>query len=233
MFGVAEAVPTVVDPQRMQRLLDLLAQAILGNLDVRVPVDRVEPDDPLLELEVAFNYLLDELKLSRQRNQEQQEAIAVSAQQLLGKQQELVDALSTPIIVVARGVLALPIIGAVEAERAQTMSEAMLERVVRERATHVILDLTGAGTIAAGTAQSLLRMAAAVRLLGARCILTGISAEMAQTMVGLGFDQANVATVPQLADALAHVLGRQSQLAPKTPGGPGRQTRTSDPRGRT
>lgn len=222
-----------VQPERLQRLLNLLAQAILGNLDVRVDTEALPADDAFLELEVAFNYLLDELKLSRERNREQQAAIEAGAQQLLAKQQELVNALSTPIIVVARGVLALPIIGAVEADRALTMSEAMLDRVVRERATHVILDLTGAGTIAAGTAQSLLRMAAAVRLLGARCILTGISAEMAQTMVGLGFDDAGVSTLPQLADALAVVLGRQGQLAATSPGGLSRSTQTSDPRGRS
>lgn len=196
-----------VERERIERLLQILAQVALGDYDVRIRELTDDISDEFLELEVSFNMLLDELSLTRRRNAEQQQQIEQQTVAIADQQRELVRALSTPIIVVARGVLALPIIGAVEAERAQTMTEALLERVVSERATHVILDVTGAGPIAQGTAKSLLRLASAVQMIGARCLLTGISPAMAKTLVALDFDSTNLLTLPQLADALALVLG--------------------------
>lgn len=195
-----------IDRERLDRMLGVFAEATLGNYDVRIPALEESPDDSFLELEVAANMLLDELLAERARTRRQQQEIQEQAELLRVQQAELVRALSTPIVVVAPGVLALPIIGTVQADRAQNMTEAMLARVVAERATHVILDLTGAGDIAAGTAASLLRMAQSVRLLGSRCILTGLSPEMAKTLVKLDFDSSQVVTLPQLADALAMVL---------------------------
>lgn len=197
--------------QRLQNLIQVLAQATLGDYDVRIEGLADRQDDEFLELEVALNMLLEELQLTRQHNLKQRHEIEESARQLHSKQEELVRVLSTPIIVVAKGVLAMPIIGAVEAERAQTMAECMLARVAGERATHIILDLTGAGTIARGTAQALFRMAQAVRLLGSQCILTGISPDMARTLVEIDFDSTNIMTLPNLAEALNHVLGKNSR----------------------
>lgn len=197
--------------QRLQNLIQVMAQATLGDYDVRIEGLADRQDDELLELEVALNILLEELQLTRQHNLAQRQEIEESARQLHSKQEDLVRVLSTPIIVVAKGVLAMPIIGAVEAERAQTMTECMLERVASERATHIILDLTGAGTIARATAQALFRMAQAVRLLGSQCILTGISPDMARTLVEIDFDSTNIMTLPNLAEALNHVLGKHSR----------------------
>jgi rsbT co-antagonist protein RsbR len=197
--------------KRIEQVLEVLAQAALGNYNARISgLDGLEADE-FLNLEVATNMLLDELRQSQQRNLEQTQAIDRHREELRQKQAELVRALSTPIIAVAPGVLALPIIGAVEADRAASMTEAMLDRVTTERATHVILDLTGAGEIELGTARSLVRMAQAVRLLGSRCIVTGISPKMAQALVTLSFDLADVRTLPQLADALALVLAEKAK----------------------
>jgi rsbT co-antagonist protein RsbR len=200
-----------VERQRIDRLLDVLAQAALGNYDARISIVEDAEDDAFLDVEVSTNILIDELLETRRRNGQQLQALDKQGEELRQKQAELVRALSTPIIVVAPGVLALPIIGTVESERAQSMTWALLERVTTERASHVILDLTGAGEIAAATARSLVQMAHAVRLLGSRCILTGISPQMAQTLVSLSFDIAEVQALPQLADALAFVLSEKAK----------------------
>lgn len=237
-----------IDRSRLERVLEVIAQATIGNYDGRVPISEhgedlaadprepsgvapipaadaesleapgFEPADPFVELEVALNMLLEELEVTRSRSREQNREIERQAAQLAQQHIELVRALSIPIIVVWPGVLALPLIGAVDAERAAQMSEAMLLRVVAERATHVILDLTGAAAMQAETARSLLRMAGAVRMLGSRCLLTGITPEMARTLVELDFDAASVQTLPQLSDALLRVLAEKGQrLIANTP----------------
>jgi len=200
--------------ERIHTVLDILAQAALGNYNVRIgevtgKVD-TQVDDEFLEIEVAANMLLDELQLTRQQSEAQQLELVRQSERLRLQQEELVRALSTPIIVVAAGVLALPIIGTVEAERAHSMTEALLARVVAERATHVILDLTGAGELAPATARSLLRMTEAMRMLGTRPLLTGISPSIAQALVALDFDISQTVVLPQLADALAMVLAEKA-----------------------
>lgn len=196
---------------RIDRLLDVLAQATLGNYAARITdLDDANPDE-FLDLEVATNMFIDELAELRRRNDAQLQALDAKSEELRQKQAELVAALSTPIIMVAPGVLALPIIGTVESERAQNMTWALLDRVTRERASHVILDLTGAGDLVATTARSLLHMTHAVRLLGSRCILTGISPQVATTLVGLHFELSEVQSLPLLADALSFVLAEKAK----------------------
>ena len=201
-----------VHPTRITRVLQILSETVLGNYDSRLADLDDSPDDEFLEVEVAVNAMLDELQLTRQRSAEQHREIEYQAAQLRQQQAELLD-LSTPIIRVAPRVLALPIIGAIESERAQRMTEAVLGRIVAERATHVILDMTAAGEIAPTTAQSVLRMVQAVRLLGAQCLITGLSPAMARTLVTHDFDSSQVVTLPQMEDALALVLGSMKRLA--------------------
>ncbi len=201
---------------RIDRVLQILSEVVQGNYDARITDLDTSPDDAFLELEVAANVLIEELQHFRQRSSEQRHAIEAQSERIRLQQSELVAALSTPIIVVAKGVLALPIIGAVSSERAQSMTEAILNRIVAERATHVILDLTAAGDIAAATAKSLSTMAQAVRFIGARSLMTGLGPEMAKTLVEFGFDSSQVVTLPQLADALALLLAGPAIPALKT-----------------
>lgn len=195
---------------RITRVLQILSETVLGNYDSRIEGLDDSPDDEFLEVEVAVNAMLDELQLTRHRSAQQHREIEHQAAQLRQQQAELLD-LSTPIIRVAPRVLALPIIGAIENERAQRMTEAVLGRIVAERATQVILDMTAAGEIASTTAQSVLRMVQAVRLLGAQCLITGLSPAMARTLVTHNFDSSQVVTLPQMEDALALVLGSRKQ----------------------
>src|SRR4051812_41854597 len=110
---------------RVERVLQILSEAVLGNYAVRLLALDDAPDDAFLELEVATNMLLDELQQTRERSAQQRQELQRQTEQLQTQQAELVAALSTPIIVVAKGVLALPVIGAVAHDRAQLMTEAV------------------------------------------------------------------------------------------------------------
>jgi rsbT co-antagonist protein RsbR len=191
------------DPARIERLLNVLAIATTGDYEARVPLEDI--DDEFLEIEVGVNYLLDELILRRDENTAQTE-------QLAAKTAALVEALSTPIIVVWPGVLALPLIGRLDVARATNISSTLLERVASDRASHVILDLTGVETIEASTIAALLRMVRAIALLGAKCIITGIRPHGARQIVELGADILQLRTLARVSDALAQVLAEKHVL---------------------
>lgn len=200
------------DTERIERVIEVLATATGGDYSIRVPVEDCE--NPLIiELEVGTNGLLDDLALSLAKNEDRQRKIEQQAQQLLEKQAELVRTLSTPVMMVWPGVLALPIIGTVEAERALLMTESILNQVVANRATHVILDLTGTDELVEATAKSLLRMAQAIKLLGARCLITGISPQTAKTIGTLHLDLNEVKALPLVSDALASIMNERSAKA--------------------
>lgn len=192
-----------IDSDRIERLLEVLAAASNGDYDARVPLEDI--DDLFLEVEVGVNYLLDELILRRDQNQAQTD-------QLTRQTATLVEALSTPIIVVWPGVLALPLIGRLDVARATDITCTLLERVASDRASHVILDLTGVETIEASTIAALLRMVRAIGLLGAKCIITGLLPNGARQIVELGADISQLRTVARVSDALARVLGEKHVL---------------------
>ncbi|MDC0673508.1 STAS domain-containing protein [Nannocystis radixulma] len=202
-----------IEAERVDQLLRIIVAAATGDYELRVPLVE-EDDDQFLEVELGVNYLLEELSLNRAKSDSQREQLATRADELTEQQTELVQALSTPVITVWPGVLALPIVGRVDDERAAMITATLLERVAAERATHVILDLTGVGTIAGNTMPALLRMVRAIGLLGASCLLTGISPAVAQQIVALGADDsgAPVRALAQLSDALAHVLAQKGAL---------------------
>ncbi len=202
---------TEADAIRIERVIDLLAKAASGDLSGRVKVE--EGAHPLItELEIGVNLLFDDLALSRTLSEERQRKIEEQSNQIVGQQRELVEALSTPAIMVWSGVIALPIIGEVDARRALIITENILTKVVAERATHVILDLTGAGSLGEDSAKSLMRMAHAIRLLGAKCLITGIAPHTAALMSSLQLDLSRLHTCGHLSDALALVLRQKEAL---------------------
>ena len=137
-----------------------------------------------------------------------EEERAALQQQMIESQRQALIELSTPLIPVARGVLVMPLIGAIDHVRAQLIMETLLAGVVQQRARAVILDITGVRTIDAHVADALLSMARAVRLLGAKAVLTGISSEVAQTLVRLGLDFGDIVTLGDLRSGIAHALSR-------------------------
>lgn len=202
-----------IEGERVDQLLRIIVAAATGDYELRVPLVE-EDDDQFLEVELGVNYLLEELSLGKTKSDEQRALLGARADELANQQAELVQALSTPIIGVWPGVLALPIIGQVDDERAATITATLLERVAAERATHVILDLTGVGAIAGATMPALLRMVRAIGLLGAHCMLTGIDPVVAQQIVALGAFDAGmpVRALARLSDALALVLTQKGAL---------------------
>jgi rsbT co-antagonist protein RsbR len=200
-------VSVTVEGTRVEELLGIIAAAANGDYDVRVPL--FEHDDPFLEVELGINYLLEELSAGRTRTDTQHAELIDRARQLSDQQDELVEALSTPILAVWPGVLALPLIGRIDDQRAATITATLLERITATRASHVILDLTGVSAIEAGTMPALLRMVRAIGLLGASCLLTGIHPAVAQQIVALGAEDLRIRSLAQLSDALALVLAQK------------------------
>jgi anti-anti-sigma regulatory factor/HAMP domain-containing protein len=137
-------------------------------------------------------------------------------EQLLGTQQELLRTLrevSTPIIPVIAGVLAAPLIGQMDDERAEHMTRDLLARIERERAHTVLLDITGVPVIDTQVAQSLLRAVSASRLLGADVVLVGVAPEVAQTIVTLGIDLGDLRTAADLRTAVEQLLARRPKAS--------------------
>ena len=126
------------------------------------------------------------------------------------QQQELLE-LSTPVVKLWEGVLALPMIGTLDSARTQVVMESLLQRIVETGAEIAIIDITGVPTVDTLTAQHLLKTVTAARLMGADCIISGIRPQIAQTIVHLGVDLADVSTKATLADAFRLALGRTGQ----------------------
>lgn len=196
-----------LDASRIERLLEALVAATSGDYSVRVPLE--ERDDILLEVEIAVNYMLEDLAARRDQNAAQHQLIVANARRLAEQQEELVAALSTPILTLWPGVLALPLIGRIDDARAAVITATVLERVVDQRATHVLLDLTGIDALAPVTMPALLRMVQAIGLLGAACILTGIRPALARQLAELTPNTGALRTLAHMSDALAFVLAER------------------------
>jgi rsbT co-antagonist protein RsbR len=129
-------------------------------------------------------------------------------EQVIARQTEEMLELSTPVISVWDGILALPVIGTLDSARTQIVMENLLQRIVSTGSGIAIIDITGVPTVDTVTAQHLLKTVAAARLMGADCIISGIRPQIAQTIVHLGVDLGDVQTKATLADAFALALRR-------------------------
>jgi rsbT co-antagonist protein RsbR len=141
---------------------------------------------------------------------------------IVRQQQELME-LSTPVVTLWDGVLALPVIGTLDSSRTQVVMENLLQRIVETGARIAIIDITGVSTVDTLTAQHLLKTVAAARLMGADCIISGIRPQIAQTIVHLGVDLNNVITKATLADAFAIALARNGLTVLAASGASARQ----------
>jgi rsbT co-antagonist protein RsbR len=127
---------------------------------------------------------------------------------IIRRQQEDMLELSTPVVTLWEGVLALPLIGTLDSARTQVVMETLLHRIVETGADYAIIDITGVPTVDTLTAQHILKTVTAARLMGAECIISGIRPQIAQTIVHLGVDLGNVTTKGRLADAFRMALQR-------------------------
>jgi rsbT co-antagonist protein RsbR len=144
-----------------------------------------------------------------------------SREEVIIRQQKEIAELSTPVVKLWEGILALPLIGTLDSERTQVVMENLLQSIVDHAADYAIIDITGVPTVDTLVAQHLLKTVAAARLMGADCIISGIRPQIAQTMVHLGVEL-NVVSKSNLADALAAALRATGRAVTtvKGPGGP-------------
>lgn len=136
------------------------------------------------------------------------EAYQKSREEVIIRQQEELMELSTPVVKLWDGILALPIIGTLDSSRTQVMMESLLQKIVETGSEVAIIDITGVPTVDTLTAQHLLKTVTAARLMGADCIISGIRPQIAQTIVYLGVDLADIITKASLADAFLLALKR-------------------------
>src|SRR6476469_5270287 len=141
------------------------------------------------------------------------EAYLRSREDVIRRQQDELIELSTPVVKLWEGVVAVPLIGTLDSARTQVVMESLLERIVATDSTIAIIYITGVPTVDTLVAQHLLKTVAAARLMGADCIISGIRPQIAQTIIHLGVDLADVITKATLADAFQVAL-RKLQNGP-------------------
>ncbi|WP_313285838.1 STAS domain-containing protein [Stutzerimonas kunmingensis] len=138
-----------------------------------------------------------------------------SREEVIKRQQEELLELSTPVVKLWDGVLALPMIGTLDSQRTQVVMESLLQRIVDTGSEIAIIDITGVPTVDTLVAQHLLKTVTAIRLMGADCIISGVRPQIAQTIVHLGLDLQGIVTKASLADALALALRRSGLTVTK------------------
>jgi rsbT co-antagonist protein RsbR len=132
--------------------------------------------------------------------------------QVIQRQQEEMLELSTPVVMLWDGIVALPLIGTLDSARTQVVMESLLQAIVQTNSRFAIIDITGVPTVDTLVAQHLLKTITAARLMGAECILSGIRPQIAQTIVHLGINLQDVITKARLADAFRLALERSGRV---------------------
>lgn len=161
-------------------------------------------DDPQMFRQLmAFSGLLDALGLLTF------ESFARVREEIIREQSEQLLELTTPVVKVWEGVLAVPLVGTLDSARTQVVMEKLLEALVETGSEHAIIDITGVFAVDTQVAQHLLKTVVAARLMGAECIVSGIRPQIAQTIVALGIEFGDIVTKASLADALRHALRRE------------------------
>lgn len=173
--------------------------------------------DKLFETVWSATELLDRLALITT------EVYIATREELISRQQQELLELSTPVVKLWDGILALPIIGTLDSARTQVVMENLLQTVVATNSKYAIIDITGVPTVDTLVAQHLLKTITAARLMGADCIISGVRPQIAQTIVHLGINLEDVTTRAKMSDAFALALQmsgravvRQTAAAPKT-----------------
>lgn len=179
-------------PRETALFVLLLKQAINQFLENELKQDAVL----LYQSNAEVNKLLDNLSIVTF------ETFIRGREEVIIRQTDEISEISTPVIRVWEGVLALPIIGTLDSARTQVVMENLLQEIVNTGSSIAILDISGVPAVDSLVAQHLIKTVSATRLMGAECIISGIRAEIAQTIVHLGIDLSNVKTKATLASAL-------------------------------
>jgi rsbT co-antagonist protein RsbR len=134
------------------------------------------------------------------------DAYLSAKQETILEQQEAIRELSTPVLTLLNGLLLLPVVGVIDSHRARQMTDQLLQAIHQHRAKVVVIDITGVGAVDSMVANHLLQAVEAAGLLGATAIVTGVSAEVAQTVVRIGVDLTRLQTVGDLQGGLAEAM---------------------------
>ncbi|ADL43883.1 STAS domain-containing protein [Micromonospora aurantiaca (nom. illeg.)] len=159
-----------------------------------------EKGDGTLRDFVAYSALVDQMGLFTF------ETFVRARESLIADQAEQLLELSTPVVKLWEGVVAVPLVGTLDSARAQVVMERLLQTLVDTGSPYAIIDITGVPAVDTQVAQHILKTVVAARLMGADCIISGIRPQIAQTIVALGIEFGDIATKASLADALRHVL---------------------------
>ena len=174
--------------------------------------DLGKSQDKLFETIWAATELLDKLALVTT------DSFMTAREELIARQQQELMELSTPVVKLWDGILALPIIGTLDSARTQVVMENLLQTVVATNSKYAIIDITGVPTVDTLVAQHLLKTITAARLMGAECIISGVRPQIAQTIVHLGINLEDVITKAKLSDAFALALDRSGRAVVRKTG---------------
>lgn len=134
------------------------------------------------------------------------ETYAAAREQIITDQAEQLLELSTPVVKLWEGIVAVPLVGTLDSARTQVVMEKLLQTLVDTGSQHAVIDITGVPAVDTEVAQHLLKTVVAARLMGAQCTISGIRPQIAHTIVTLGIEFGDIVTKATLADALAHAL---------------------------
>jgi rsbT co-antagonist protein RsbR len=186
----------------------VLSNVALGDATLQLEVD-THGSNPLSFLFASINDLISTL------GTEQEQSIAFRREleeklETVEQQRAAIRSLSTPIIEVWSGVLCLPVVGVMDTARSAEMTSSLLQAIVEKGTQYAIIDITGIDVMDTRTVDHFIRMAKAIRLLGAECALTGLNPHIAQTVVHMGLDLSDIVTHRSLRDALYRFVAQAS-----------------------
>ncbi|MCE9575728.1 MAG: STAS domain-containing protein [Deltaproteobacteria bacterium] len=185
----------------------VLANVGFGDLDGRVEI-KGNGDAPLAALFAGINEMIESLRVERERNRAYQTEIEDKLA-TIEQQRAAIRELSTPVIEIWDGILCLPVVGIVDSVRSAQMTDVLLQAIAERRAQFAIVDITGIEVMDTKTVDHFVRLAKSVRLIGADCVLTGISPNIANTMVAMGVSLGDVTTHRSLREALKFFVLRK------------------------
>jgi rsbT co-antagonist protein RsbR len=185
---------------RIADILIVVSDVGSGDYAARLKSD-LPTDHALSTLYEGINTMVESLEREQLRSAAYQRELEEKLT-TIEVQRAAIRELSTPIIEVWEGVLCLPVVGVLDSTRSAEMTEALLTAIVEKKADCAIIDITGIQVMDTGTADHFLRMARAVRLLGATCLLTGINPAIAQTIIHMGVDLSGISTHRTMRNAL-------------------------------
>jgi rsbT co-antagonist protein RsbR len=196
-----------ISPERLTRLSEAISFASVEAFDRADEALLDQHEDSLGEVEGMLRIFFQELKGAQAARAEQ-----AAQQQMIERQRLAIQELSTPIIDIWDDVITLPVVGIVDSQRALDMTERLLGCIAETRARCVIIDITGVNVVDTMTADHFIKMVKAARLLGSYCVVTGISPEIAQTLVQSGVEIGDIKTLRSLKEGLKECFRHLRQV---------------------